>query len=263
MPLFLLIKHGFGDSIITKGTEAVITFQIQNKDESFSTVSHKEFYEFLKANCEYLYYKKCGVHIALLPSSINKETLNLCRQTDNAENYSYARDSRCRDEKGHVCRYQHDLQGHIIRNAAGKPISAKCGSCPRDGWRVGKRENCCISNSCKDDCSRCTKNREYHAPISLEWLLEDKSDYSNGAGFSLADSEIGIEAALEREELDCALSVALLQLPIEEQLVVRAIFWDNLSQRAYATKNGVSRRKVNNLYNSALGALKNYLHEFY
>ena len=240
-------------------------FQIQEIDGSLSSVNHKEFYEILNNGCGFLYYKRGGRHIALLPTAENEETLRICRQADNAEDYSHALDTRCRDAKGRICRYQHDEKGNIIRNAFGKPISAKCGDCPRDGWTGGKRENCCIRNSCKtEDCSYCMKHREYYAPISLEWLTEDKHDFGDdyGAGYQLADPDADIQAAFERDELNFALHTVISRLPFDERLVIEAVFIDNRSQRAYAAESGMSKSTINRLYNRALERLRTYLNDF-
>ena len=95
-------------------------FQIQETDGSLSSVSHKEFFEILNDGCGFLYFKRGGRHIALQPTATNEETLRICRQADNAENYIHAMETRCRDEKGCICRYQRDDNGGIIRNASGK-----------------------------------------------------------------------------------------------------------------------------------------------
>ena len=131
------------------------TFQAQEHDGTLTSVSHKEFFEILNNSKNYLYYKRGGTHLALLPSISNESALRLCRQAENAENLIIAVESRCRDDKGQVCQYQHDEHGRIIRNNTGKPIKAKCGDCPRNGWTGGNRENCCIRNSCRTvDCTK-------------------------------------------------------------------------------------------------------------
>ena len=242
------------------------TFQIQNIDGTYSPVNHKQFYEALNSDRGYLYYKQGGKHLAMLPTAENAETIRICRQSDNAENYANAAASRCRDEKGHVCRFQHDGMGRVIRNEEGRPVSAKCGDCPRNGWTAGKRENCCIRNYCKiEDCTYCSNPREYHTPLSLEWLTEDKHnpDGIDGAGLSVIDPDADVHAAFEREELHAALHMAIGQLPLEEQHILNAVFWDRLSQRTYATENGMSKSTVNRLYSRALESLKNILKDFY
>ena len=241
-------------------------FQIQETDGSLSSVSHKEFFEILNDGCGFLYFKRGGKHIALLPTATNEEALRICRQADNAENYTHAMETRCRDEKGRICRYQRDENGVIIRNASGKPVSAKCSDCPRDGWTGGKRENCCIRTSCRtEDCTYCMKHREYYAPISLEWFTEDKYDFGegDGAGFQIADPDADIQAALERNELNFSLHSAISRLPLDERLVIEAVFMDNLTQRAYAAESGMSKSTVNRLYNRALDNLRTHLSDFY
>ena len=241
------------------------TFQIQNDDTNFSEVSHKEFFKIINESNDYLYYKQGGCHIAMLPTEKNAKTLHVCRQLENAENYGRAVNSRCRDEKGHVCRYQHNANGSIIRNEAGKPVSAKCSECPRDGWIAGKRENCCIRNYCKvADCTYCTRRREYHAPISLEWLMEDKGNLNetDGGGFSIADPAADILAILERDELNSALYAAIDRLPSDEKAVLKALYWDQLTQRAYAAKAGISKSEVNRRHIRALEALRISLKDF-
>ena len=241
-------------------------FQVQEHDGTLTSVSHKDFFGILNSSENYLYYKRGGTHIAMLPSTTNEAALRLCRQAENRENYTHSMDTRCRDAKGHICRYQHDEHGRIIRNAAGNPVSAKCIECPRDGWIGGRRENCCIRFSCKiEDCSRCNKHREYHAPISLEWLTEDKYDNDEcaGAGYTLIDPGADVVAILESDELHYELHTAIINLPIDEQLVINAIFWEKLSQRVYALESGLSRRKVSLLYNSAIETLKRNLRDFY
>jgi len=241
------------------------TFQIQNADGTLSPTSHNEFFDALNSSSGYLYYKRGGKHLALLPTEESEETIRICRQADNAENYVYAKESRCRDAKGHLCRFQHDENGNIIRNADGKPVSAKCGECPRNGWAAGKRENCCIRNYCMiADCSSCMNHREYHAPISIEWLAEGKysQNETDGTGFCATDPNADIQAAIERNELNTALHNAIEQLPMEEQLVLRAIYWGGLSQRSYAAENGMTKSTVNRIYKKALASLKNILKDF-
>jgi hypothetical protein len=156
----------------------MVTFHIQEYDGEMSSVSHKEFYEILNSDAGYLHYSHGGVHIAMLPTATIAETIHACRQADNAENVAAVIDNRCRDEKGRLCRYQHNANGQIIRNGKGLPVYAKCGDCPRDGWIAGKRENCCLRNYCKvGDCVYCPYPRECHSPHSLEWLTADKLDY--------------------------------------------------------------------------------------
>jgi len=196
----------------------------------------------------------------------NEKTIRLCRQTENAENYALAAASRCRDEKGRLCRYQHDEKGKIIRNTEGKPVSAKCGDCPRNGWTASKRENCCIRNYCKiEDCTHCPHPREYHAPISLEWLTEAKDELSetSGAGFQIAAPDADIQATLERNDLYSALHRAIMRLPLDEQHILKAVFWDRVSQRAYAVENGLSRSVVKRRHDHALKSLKIILKNFH
>ena len=240
-------------------------FHIQNNDGFFTSVSHDNFYELLNSEQGYLYFKRGGKHIAMLPTEENNKAISVCRQAENAENHIPAIESRCKDDKGCLCRYQHDDNGRLIRNSEGKPVSAKCGDCPRNGWTAGKRENCCIRNYCKiEDCTYCPNPREYHAPISLEWLTEDKDDLneSGGAGLQIADPDADIQAAFERSELVSALHEALGQLPLDEQHILKAIFWDRISQRAYAVENGLSRSVVKRLHDHALESLKKVLKDF-
>ena len=236
------------------------TFQIQNTDGSLSSVSHEIFYEILNGEVGYLYYTQGGKHIAMLPTVINAESVRICRQTENAENNPLAKDLRCRDEKGRLCRYQHDEAGRVIRNEAGNPVSAKCGDCPRNGWTAGKRENCCIRNYCKvSDCTYCPHPRESHAPLSLERFFEDELD---GTGFSLADPQADIQANLEKNELYSALYDAIDRLPPNERSVIKALHWGNISQREYGIQNGMSKSAVNRLYIRSLKTLKTILKDF-
>ena len=241
------------------------SFQIQNTDGTLSTVSHGEFFEILNNEDGFLYYKQGGTHLALLSTALNEETLRCCRQAENAENYNFAANSRCRDNKGHLCRYQHDANGSVIRNADGNPVSAKCGDCPRDGWTAGNRANCCIRNYCKvNDCTYCPHHREYRVPLSLERFLDDDYDGGDagGAEFGFADPGADILTALENDELNSALHIALNQLPSGERAVLKTIFWGKLSQRAYATESGMSRSVVKRLYDRGLASLKNILKDF-
>ncbi len=241
------------------------TFQIQNSNGTFKTINHKEFYETLNREDGYLYYKQGGTHLALLPTSENLETIRTCRQAENVENRDFAVNSRCRNTKGSLCRYQHDECGSIIRDKDGKPVVAKCGNCPRNGWTAGNRANCCIRNYCKaPDCNRCPNPREYHVPLSLERFMEDEYDGSDAHGgeFGFADPNADIVFNLISEELDTALHTALNRLPQDEQAVIKAIFWDKLSQRAYSSKSGLSRSVVKRLYERALFSLKNILKNF-
>jgi len=241
------------------------TFQIQNSDGTLSSVSHDEFYEVLNGKGGYLHYEQGGLHMALLPSEENAEAIRLCRQADDAEATAVAIENRCRDEKGLLCRYQHDADGKIIRNNKGLPVYAKCGDCPRNGWIAGKRENCCIRSYCKiPDCTYCPHPRECHAPHSLEWLTERKSDdgENENGGFFIVDPDADIQSALENEELESALLAAVEELPPKERDVLKAVYWDELSQRAYATESGLSRSVVKRLHDRALESLKNILKNF-
>ena len=241
------------------------TFQIQNNDNALSLVSHDDFYKVLNGDGGYLYYKQGGKHLALLPTVENIEAIRLCRQVEYAERDASVMDTRCRDEKGQLCRYQHDENGNVIRNEKSNPVHAKCGDCPRNGWTGGKRENCCIRNYCKvEDCTACPHPREYHTHISLDWLTEDKddSDEADGAGFFIVDPNVDIQGIFEQEEISAALHMAINQLPLDEQLVLKAIFWNRLSLRAYAAESGMSKSTVHRLYNRALESLKNILKNF-
>jgi len=243
----------------------VVTFQIQGQGGEMSPASHKEFYKTLKDGSGHLCYDSGGTHIAMLPTETNKETIRVCRQADNAENYSFAANSRCLDVKGHLCRYQHDENGNVIRNKAGNPVSAKCGQCPRDGWIAGKRENCCIRNYCKtDDCAYCMKHREYRTPLSLERFAEDEYDGSevDGAGYCVVDPQADIQTILESDELNSALYIAISQLSFVEQSVIAAIYWDKLSLRAYAAENGMSKSTAHRLHNDALKSLRKILKNY-
>jgi RNA polymerase sigma factor (sigma-70 family) len=241
------------------------TFQIQNNDGTLSTVGHKDFFEILNGGHGYLYYKRGGVHIAMLPTAENAETLRICRQADNAESDVLALENRCRDEKGRICRHQHDENGRVIRNKEGNPIKAKCGDCPRNGWTTGKRENCCIRNYCKvTDCTYCPHPRECHTPHSLEWLTEDKSDYEEheNGGYSITDLSANPQDELEAKELTSTLLAALDELPAKERAVLIGIYWDKLSIRDYAALNGMSKSAVHRHYSRALESLKNSLKKF-
>jgi len=242
------------------------TFYIQEQDDSLERVSHDEFFEALNGEDGYLCYKQGGRHIALLPSDVNTETIRFCRQADNAESNFTAYENRCRDEKGRLCRFQHDANGRVIRNEKGHAVHAKCGDCPRDGWIGGKRENCCIRNYCKtDDCVYCPRPRECHSPHSLEWLMEDKSgsDWNESGGFYFEDSDADIQSALETEELESALLTAIGELPAKERAVLKAIYWDGLSRRAYSAESGVPFTTVKRLHNKAVATLKEILKDFF
>jgi len=242
------------------------TFQIQNSDGSFSAVSHDEFYKILNDEGGFLYYRQGGSHIAMLPTAENEETLRICTQEDTAERDAAVINTRCRDEKGQPCRYQHDANGHVIRNEKGHAVRAKCGDCPRNGWQTGKRENCCIRNYCKvDDCAYCPSDREYYVPISLDWLIENKRDGgdSDGGGFHITDADADIQTAFEDEELESALLTALEQLPPREQAVIKATYWNNLSRRAYSNESGMPFTTVKRLHNKALETLKEILKDFF
>jgi len=241
------------------------TFQIQNSDGTLSRVSHKEFFETIKGDDGYLYYNGGGRHIAMLPTSANTETLRICRQMDNAENDASVMDSRCRDVKGNPCRYQHDTDGRVIRNVKNHPVRAKCGDCPRDGWTGGKRENCCIRNYCQvKDCTYCMNHREYHAPVSIDWPIEDKCGYCGieHAGFNIADPDVDILAELESGELNSALHIAISQLTLPEQEIISAVYWDRLSLRVFAAKSGMSKNAAYRLHSDALESLKDFLKDF-
>jgi RNA polymerase sigma factor (sigma-70 family) len=239
-------------------------FQIQNSDGTLSSVSHDEFYEALNGEVGYLYYKQGGSHIAMLPTEENAETLRVCRQEDNAEYETSDANARCRDEKGQVCRYQHDADGRVIRNEKGYAVRAKCSDCPRDGWIGGKRENCCIRNYCRTpDCAYCTNHREYNAPISLDWLPTEH-DYSETDSLAslAADPAANIQAAMENEELESALLAAIGELSPKERAVLKAVYWEKLSVRDYAAESGMSKSTVHRLHNRALELLKMILKDF-
>jgi len=242
------------------------SFQVQAPDGAYSTVSHREFFEVLNNGEGYLYYKQGGKHLAMQPTTSNIEALKACRQAENAENYGFAASSRCLDAKGHLCRYQHDKNGRIIRNDAGNPISAKCGDCPRDGWIAGKRENCCIHDRCNEnDCAYCRRHRDYRIPLSLEQFEEDEdSGYGyDGIRFSIADPSVDILADLEADELNSALHFAIIDgLSFDEQAVINAIYHEKHSQRAFASEYGLSRRAVKNIHDHALDTLRNILKDF-
>lgn len=260
-------SHSKSHCAYKRGKEQqMTTFQIQNNDGMLSSVSHKDFFEILNGKNTYLYYKQGGTHLAMLPTAENEETIRICRQADNAENYAFATASRCLDEKGHLCRYQHDANGKVIRDETGKPVSAKCGNCPRDGWIAGERENCCIRNYCKvTDCAHCPHDREYRVPLSLERFADenyDSNEYSDRI-YTAADPNADIQAALESDELSSALHIAITRLTPNEQTVIKAIYWKGVSQRTYATDSGMSRSAVKRLYDRALESLKNILKDFH
>jgi RNA polymerase sigma factor (sigma-70 family) len=239
----------------------MVTFQIQNNDGTLSSISRKEFYEVLRGDEGYLCYEQGGCHIAMLPTASVAETICACRQADNAENHNFATESRCLDEKGHLCRYQHDEKGRVIRNEKGNPISAKCGDCPKNGWAAGKRENCCIRNYCKTvDCTYCPYPREYRVPLSLERFVEDNE--FDEAGYVVADETADIQAALESNELNASLLAALNKLPANEQALLRAVYWDKLSLRAYGLEFGIPSTTVKRHHKRALATLKKILKNF-
>jgi hypothetical protein len=221
------------------------TFYIQEQEttNALTRVSHDEFYETLNDGSGYLYYKQGGRHIAMLPTAMNEETIRVCNQADYAERDSGFADSRCRDVKGQPCRYQHDDADQIIHNAKGNAVHAKCGDCPRNGWIGGKRVNCCIRNICKiEDCAMCTRHREYNGSISFDWLSEDKYDDGDGdgGGFFIEAPDADIQAALENEELRAVLHIAVGKLPPPEKAIIKAIYWDRLSRRAFAIESGMA-----------------------
>ena len=242
------------------------TFIIQVHDGSFSFVNHDEFFETLNSNGDFLYYKQGGTHIALLPTASNTEMLKICRQAENAENYEFAVNSRCLDANGHLCRYRHDANGRIIRNAAGKPISAKCSECSRDGWIAGNRENCCLRNYCTvKDCEYCQQPREYRTLLSLERITENNDDGNgfDGIAFGIVDSNADIVAILESAELLSVLrNVIISELSPDERAVINAIYRKNLSQRAFASESGMSRRVVKRIHDRALETLRENLKDF-
>ena len=243
------------------------TFQIQNEDGTLSAVSHKKFYEIINdEENTYLHYNRGGLHIAMLPTAENAEALSICLQSDNTELSIVSLENRCRDEKGRICRHQHDEKGQVIRNEKGNPVRAKCGDCPRNGWIGGKRENCCIRNYCKvADCVYCPYPRECHTPHSLEWLTEDKSGYDEpeNGGYSILDLSADPQEELEIEELESALFAALEKLPEKQRDVLTGIYWDELSRLAYANKSKTPETTVRRLQTRALESLKNNLKNFF
>jgi len=86
------------------------TFQVQNEDGTLLSVSHREFYEILNKGDGYLYYKQSGSHLALLPSITNEEILRVCRKEEAVLRNAAIIETRCHDEKGRPCRYQHCKQ---------------------------------------------------------------------------------------------------------------------------------------------------------
>lgn len=241
-------------------------FQIQNENGSLTPVSHGEFFEALNSGKGYLYYRQGNKHIALVPTPANKEITDFYSRTDNAEKSAKFSENRCQDEKGRPCRFQHDEKGRVVRNDKGHPVRAKCGDCPRNGWTAGKRENCCIHNSCKTkDCACCTKHREYRFPVSLDSLAEGKDGYdkTDETAFYIADPNADVGAALENDELNRAMYAAIERLPSDERDVIKAVYWGKLTQREYAAQNGISKSKANRLYNEALGSLRDILKNFF
>ena len=241
------------------------TFQIQNSDGSTTPVSHKEFYEILNNGKGYLYYKQGGKHIALLPTANNKELVDFCNNADGAESGKIFFANRCRDEKGWICRYQHDEKGRVINDSRGNHVRAKCGDCPRNGWQTGKRENCCIRNYCKTkDCVYCPYPRECHAHHSLEWLMADKAngEDTEDGGFPILSSDVDVLTVLERAESEAELLDVIGKLPPDEQKLIRAHYWESQSLNAYAKANGINASKVKRLHKQAIERLKRKLKNF-
>jgi hypothetical protein len=241
-------------------------FQIEIAGGTFSTVSHKDFFEVLNTN-NYLYYKGSGKHIALLPTDVNAEIVRICNEEENAESLKKANENRCRDKNDRVCRYQHDVGGKIIRNQSDLPVYAKCTNCPRNGIMTGAKENCCIRNSCMvKDCKYCPHPRECHAPHSLEWLSENNAKVAKVAktdnDFDLM-KVLDVQSALEHKELLTALATHFGKLSSEEQAVLTAIYSDKLSRRAYSQKSGIPATTVNRIHDRALKALKKDLEKFF
>jgi len=242
------------------------TFQIQNSNGSTSPVGHNEFYEILNSGKGYLYYKQGGQHIALLPTEKNRELVDFCNQADRAEMNKSFFANRCRDEKGRVCRYQHDENGQIIRDLHGNAIYAKCGDCPRNGWQTGKRENCCIRNYCKTkDCVYCPYPRECHAYHSLEWLMADKKngEDTEDGGLPIVSPDMDVLTVLVSAESKAELIDALNKLPADEQKLIRAHYWESQSLNAYAKANSVSATKVKYVHKRAIERLKSKLKKLF
>lgn len=245
----------------------MVTFQIQDQDGNLRSVRHDEFFSFLKTDDgkEYAYYGQGGMHLAMFPSIANKEIAYACRREDNTESEAIAFENRCRDEKGRMCRHQHDEDGHLVLSEKGHAARAKCSECPRDGWIGGDRRNCCIRNYCKvQDCAYCPHPRECHTPHSLEWLAEGKAGDETGRrgsyDFAALDSDIAV--IFERQEQQTALIQAMDMLSQEEGSLIQALYWDGLSQRACGVKFGISKSKINRLHNNAIQTLKNALKNY-
>ena len=238
------------------------TFHIQDFDGSITEVGHGQFFETLNEGNRHIYYKQGGKHLALLPTAENEESLRISRQHDNAENAAIALANRCRDEKGRVCRTQHDEKGRVIRNSKGQAIVAKCSECPRDGWQAGKRENCCIRNYCTtEDCVCCPYPRESHMPLSLGRLApESKNGQSKKIGeYELADPRADIQSIFEEAETKAELHNALSALPELELKLLAAVYWDRLTLSDFAEANGISKSKAGRLHKRALETLRNIL----
>ncbi|GHV49230.1 hypothetical protein FACS189499_10180 [Clostridia bacterium] len=175
----------------------------------------------------------------------------------------------CKNPRG----YQHGENGAVIRNAKGNPVDAKCSDCPRDGWQTGNKNNCCLRNYCKvEDCPGfgvspnliCPYPRECHAPISLDWLEDcgsgDDDDLIPELQLSVGVS--GGQSQLEREELKTALSAAIANLPLDEQALITALFWQGVLKQDFATANKIIPMKVSRMYKHSIGVLKNKLKSF-
>ena len=241
-------------------------FQIQTQDGAFIAVSHDEFFALLNSGLGYLYYSSGGIHLALLPTPENTQTLQICRQADNVENRILEANGRCLDINGRLCRYQHDEYGNFIRNAKGRPLAAKCGDCPRNGWMNGKKENCCIRLYCKTpDCSQCMSLRENRLPLSLEHLDDD--NFVHGATEydcpATTDDIAGLLASMEENELHAILHSAIKQLPSPEREVVIAISLKAMTLRAFAEESGISKSAIQRIHKRAISSLEKSLKDFY
>ncbi|GHU92076.1 hypothetical protein FACS1894202_14460 [Clostridia bacterium] len=241
------------------------TFLIQSTDGTTTEVGHDEFYEILNGADRYFAYKQGRIHVAMPITADNAEAVKDFRKHERAEMAAIKAVYRCRNQKGQMCRYQHGENGAVIRNAKGNPVDAKCSDCPRDGWQTGNKNNCCLRNYCKvEDCVYCPYPRECHAPISLDWFEDCGSGDDDDLipELQLSGGVSDGQSQLEREELMAALSAAKAELPLDEQALITALFWQGVLKQDFAAANKIIPMKVSRMYKHSIEALKNKLKSF-
>jgi len=93
----------------------------------------------------------------------------------------------------------------------------------------------------------------------LDTISIDTSNSDEDKNIEIVDTTIDIEFAIEINESNTELHIAIAKLSSDQQNLIYKVFFEGVSARNYALQIGMSHTAVNKKLNKILSELKKYL----